>query len=325
MEIGYKLSSEEFGPKELVGYARRGEETGFNFALISDHFHPWTDRQGHSPFVWSVLGGVAEVTSRLAIGTGVTCPTMRLHPAIIAHAAATTAAMLPGRFFLGLGSGENLNEHIVGRRWPSVDVRHEMLEEAVTVIRQLWQGGYQDHRGRHYEVENARLYTLPEPLPPIHIAASGPKSAELAARLGDGLITSEMDPGVVKKFIEAGGEGKPRYAELTVCWGQDEAEARRTALALWPIAAFAGPLTTELPLPAHFQAAARMVTEDEIAQTVLCGPDPGRHVAALQQHAEAGYTHVCVHQVGPDQEGFFRFYEREVLPRVTAGPARRAA
>jgi len=325
MEIGYKLSSEEFGPRDLVAQARRAEAAGFSFALISDHFHPWTDRQGQSPFVWSVLGGIAQVTERLVVGTGVTCPTVRIHPAIVAQAAATAAAAMPGRFFLGLGTGENLNEHVVAARWPSVDVRREMLEEAIEVIRRLWQGGYADHRGRHYTVENARLYTLPEAPPPIMIAAAGTKAAALAGRLGDGLVCSSPDPEVVAEFRRAGGGDRPRYVELTVCWAASEAAARRTAYEIWPIAGMGGPMTAELPLPAHFEAAARMLREEDVAGAVVCGPDAGRHVDAVREHAEAGYDHVCVHQIGPDQEGFFRFYEREVLPALGDVTRRRAA
>jgi coenzyme F420-dependent glucose-6-phosphate dehydrogenase len=320
--LGYKLSSEEFGPRELVRFARIAEESGFQFALISDHFHPWTDAQGQSPFVWSVIGGVAEATSRLVVGTGVTCPTIRTHPAIIAQAAATSAVMLPGRFFLGVGTGENLNEHIVGARWPAVDVRRAMLAEAIDVIRALWRGGYQDHYGRYYTVERARLYTRPETPPPIVIAASGPKSAELAGRLGDGLVATEPDRELIKAFGAAGGGGKPRYGEISVCWARDEASARRTAHRTWPLAGFHGPLVTELASPAHFEGAARMVTEDAIAEAVVCGPDPQRYLARIREYAAAGFDHLCVHQIGPDQEGFLRFYAREILPALSE---RRAA
>ena len=316
MKLGYKLSSEEFGPSELVHNAVRAEEAGFEFALISDHFHPWTDAQGQSPFVWSVIGGIAHATSSLVVGTGVTCPTIRMHPTLVAQAAATCAAMMEGRFFLGVGTGENLNEHIVGARWPAIDVRQAMLEEAVAVIRQLWQGGYQDHHGRHYTVENARLYTLPAEPPEIMVAASGKKSAELAGRIGDGLVCTSPEPELVRAFEGAGGKGKPRYAELTVCWAKDEKAARKTAHRQWPTAAMTGPLTTELPLPAHFEAAAEMVTEDAIAEEVPCGPDPKRHLDAIREYAKAGFDHLCIHQVGPDQEGFMRFYAREILPKL---------
>jgi coenzyme F420-dependent glucose-6-phosphate dehydrogenase len=313
--IGYAISSEEHAPNDIVQHARRAEEVGFTYALISDHFHPWVDRQGHSPFVWSVIGGIAQATRRLRLGTGVTCPTIRIHPAIIAQAVATCAAMMPGRFFLGVGTGENLNEHILGDRWPPHDVRAEMLEEAVDVMRTLWQGGNQTYRGRHYTVENARLYTLPDTPPAVMVAASGPRAAELAGRIGDGLINVSPDSQVRERFEASGGSGKPRYGQLTVCWARDEAEAIRTALEIWPNGGLTGELSQELPTPSHFQQAAQLVTEEMIAEEVTCGPDPERHIAAIQEYVDAGYDHIYVHQVGHDQAGFFDFYAREVLPK----------
>jgi G6PDH family F420-dependent oxidoreductase len=321
-EIGYKLSSEEHRPNDLVRYAEMAEGAGFTFALISDHFHPWIDAQGQSPFVWCVIGGVARATRRLRLGTGVTCPTVRVHPAIVAQAAATAAAMLEGRFFLGVGTGENLNEHVVGAGWPETDVRQERLQEAIEIMRLLWSGGQKSHRGRHYTVENARLYTLPETLPPLLIAAGGPKSAEIAAQLGDGLVGTSPDQAMLARFDEAGGRGKPKVAEVTVCWASDERRARRTAHEWWPTAAMESSLSWELPLPKHFEDVATLVTEDAVAESVVCGPDADRHVQAITTYAEAGYDQICVHQVGPDQEGFMRFYEREVLPRLSR---RRAA
>jgi G6PDH family F420-dependent oxidoreductase len=314
--IGYTLSSEEFGPRELVRFARRAEEAGFDFASISDHFHPWVDKQGNSPFVWATLGGVAEATERIRVGTGVTCPTVRIHPAIIAHAAATATIMFEGRFFLGLGTGENLNEHILGDRWPETNVRQEMLEEAVEVIRLLWQGGLQSHHGRHYTVENARLYTLPAQPPPIVVAAGGPKSTELAARIGEGMFGLVPDGTVIDRFEKAGGKGKPRYGQLHVCWAEDEAEARKTAREYWPNAAVAGALNWELPLPSHFEDATKLVSEEDVAESVVCGPDPERHVTGIREFIDAGYDNVYFHQVGPDQEGFIEFAAKELLPRL---------
>ncbi len=315
MTLGYALSSEEHRPLDLVRYATRAEESGFGFALISDHFHPWIDRQGQSPFVWTVLGAIAEATERLVIGTGVTCPTLRIHPAIVAQAAATTAAMLPGRFFLGVGTGENLNEHVLGQRWPSTQLRREMLEEAVEVMRLLWSGDLSSHRGRHYTVENARIYTLPDEPVDVMVAAGGKEAAALAARIGDGLIGTAPDEATVGAFDEAGGAGKPRYAQVTVCWAERESDARRTALECWPNAALQGPLGQELPLPSHFEAAAGMVTEDSVADAIVCGPDPEPYAKAIDEYLDAGYTHVYLHQVGADQEGFFRFYESQLQPR----------
>lgn len=312
--IGYSLSSEEFGPNDLIRNAQRVEEVGFSFALVSDHFHPWTDRQGQSPFVWSVLGGIAQATRRLRVGTGVTCPTVRLHPAIIAQAAATTAAMMPGRFFLGVGTGENLNEHILGDRWPSSNIRMSMLEEAIEVIRVLWEGGTQSYHGAYYTVEDARIYTLPEPPPPIMVAAKGQQMAELAGHIGDGLISTSPEPKVIQNFESGGGAGKPRYGQVTVCWARTEAEARRTAHEWWPNAALPGTLSTELPLPEHFEMAAKLVKEEDVAHDIICGPSRERHIEAMQQFVRAGYDHVYVHQIGPDQDGFFEFYRSQVLP-----------
>jgi coenzyme F420-dependent glucose-6-phosphate dehydrogenase len=315
VEIGYALSSEEHGPNDLVQYARRAEEVGFTYAFISDHYHPWIDKQGHSPFVWSTLGGIAHATTRLRVGTGVTCPIMRTHPAIVAHAAATAACMMPGRFMLGVGTGEALNEHIAGERWPAYDERAEMLEEAVSIIRGLWQGAMYSHDGLHYTVENARIYDLPNPLPPINVAAAGPQGAELAARIGDGLVNYGPDPNVAKKFEAAGGGGKPKYVQLNVCWAADEAEARRTAHAICPTVGLPGELGQLLPTPAHYEQAIALVTEEKITEAIVCGPDPERHIAQIRKFIDAGYDHIHIDQVGPDQEGFFRFYEKEILPK----------
>jgi G6PDH family F420-dependent oxidoreductase len=324
LQLGYSLSSEEHSAINLVRFAQRAEQAGFSFALISDHYHPWTSKQGQSPFVWSVLGAIAATTEKLHLGTGVTCPTIRIHPAIIAQAAATVAAMMPGRFFLGVGTGENLNEHVIGRKWPPPAVRQEMLEEAVSVIRLLWEGGIKSHRGRYFTVENAQLFTLPEKAPPIYVAAGGRKMAELAARIGDGLITAGDEGPVIKAFNASAGKKKPKYAQLTVCWAKTEREARRTAQKWWPIAAFPWPLLSELAIPSYFEEAAKSLTEDSIAKTLVCGPDPEKHIGKIQEMAKAGADHIYVHQVGNDQEGFFRFYEREVLPEFH-GRHRRAA
>ena len=325
--FGYALSTEEHTAAELVRLAQRAEQLDFDFAVASDHYHPWTDRQGNSPFVWSVLGGIAHATDRLQVGTGVTCPMIRIHPAVIAQAAATTATMMPGRFFLGAGTGENLNEHIVGDHWPPAAVRREMLEEALQVIRMLWQGGQHDHHGRHYVVERARLYTLPDELPPIYIAASGPKAAELAGRSGDGLFSLAPTSELLETFDRAGGSGKPRYGQIEVCVAEDEAEARRTAFEYWPNTALAGELTQELATPAHFEQAVSTVREQDVAEKVICGTDPDRHLEQISKFRDAGYDHIYFHQIGPDQDTFFRFYTEQVLPRARQhlAPARASA
>src|SRR3954454_22022670 len=314
--VGYSLSTEEHGPRDLVRFAALAEQSGFDYAMISDHFHPWIDAQGSSPFVWTVLGGIANATSTLPIGTSVTCPTVRYHPALVAQAAATAAEMLEGRFTLGVGTGEYLNEHIYGGSWPSHRIRCDMLEEAVTIIRRLWEGGWVEHHGTHFTLVNARLYTLPEQPPPVMVAAGGPRAAQLAGRLGDALVNYSPDSDVVSGFEAAGGSGKPRYVQLNVCWAEDEAEARRTAHRICPNVALPGELGNQLPHPKHYEQAVSVVTEDAVAEVITCGPDPDRHVEAILRCREAGYDHVHVYQVGPDQEGFFRFYEEKVLPAV---------
>ncbi len=313
--VGYALSSEEHSAIDLVRHARRAEEAGFSFAVISDHYHPWIDRQGQSPFVWGVLGAIAQATETLRVGTGVTCPTVRIHPAIIAQASATAASLMPGRFFLGLGTSERLNEHILGAPWPAWEVRAEMLAEAVGVIRQLWEGDMTSHRGRHFTVDTARIYSLPEQLPPIYLAAGGSKAAREAAQLGDGIIGTGPDRSIIDAFGNAGGEG-PRIGQVTVCWAATEAEARRTAREWWPTVAIHGEASQELPSPAHFEQLTKSVTEQQVADVVPCGPDAARHLAKIAEYVDAGYDHVYIHQIGPDQAGFIKFAEGELLPAL---------
>jgi G6PDH family F420-dependent oxidoreductase len=317
VELGISLSSEEHGPRSLVEQAARAEEAGFEFALISDHFHPWTDQQGQSPFVWATLGAIARATEKLRLGTGVTCPLIRIHPAIIAQAAATTQELFEGRFFLGLGTGENLNEHILGDRWPRPGVRAEMLEEAVALIRHLWEGGVKSWDGDHYEVDRARIYTLPEPLPPIVIAAAGQDSAELAGRIADGLISTAPKAELVDAFFRAdGGSSKPRYGQATVCWAPSEEDATDMLMRWWPILGIGGDLNAELPTARDFESAASTVRPEDVLGMAAVGPDPERHVEHLRKFAEAGFDHVYVHQVGPDQAGFLRFYRDHVRPAL---------
>lgn len=316
MQYGYALSSEEHSPTNLVRFAQRAEEVGFDFALISDHYHPWVDRQGHSAFVWCAIGGIAQATSQLRLGTGVTCPIMRIHPAIIAQAAATAASMMPGRFFLGLGAGENLNEHIFGQHWPEGAIRLEMLDEAIQVIRLLWEGGEQSYRGRYYTVEQARIYTLPDEPPPIMMAAGGEKSAALAGRSCDGLIGVSPEAELIQQFAAAGGRRKPRYGQVTVCFAGSEADARKIAHEWWPTSALKGNLSWEIKTPSLFEKAVETVREDDVADSIVCGPDAERHLEKIRKFEEAGYDHVYIHQVGPDQEGFFRFYKEQILPEL---------
>ncbi len=315
-KIGYFLSSEEHGAKALVDQAVSAERAGFEALWISDHYHPWNDEQGQSAFVWSVLGAIAQATERIPVYTAVTCPTVRIHPAVVAQAAATAAVLLDGRFGLGVGTGEALNEHIFGDAWPETDVRLEMLEEAIELMRRLWEGASTSHRGKHYTVENARIYTLPEAPPPILVSGFGPKSIELAGRIGDGYMSTMPDAEMVQQFRAAGGGDKPTHAGLKVCWGEEEASALKTAYRLWPNSGLPGELSQVLPTPRHFEQASSLVTEEMIGESVVCGPDLERHVEAVQQYVDAGYDEVYVGQIGPDQDGFFAFYEREVLPRL---------
>jgi G6PDH family F420-dependent oxidoreductase len=315
MELGYAFSSEEHSPAALVGQARAAEEAGFGFGLISDHIHPWVDAQGHSAFVWSVIGAVAQATDRFRIGTGVTCPTIRIHPAIIAHAAATCACLMPGRFFLGVGTGENLNEHVTGAKWPAPDERLEMLEEAVEVMRLLWQGDYQTHRGKHYTVENLRIFDLPDEPVDIAVAAMQPNAGELAGRVGDALINVAPKEEILERFEQGGGKGKPRYGQVTVCYAESKEQAKKTAFEVWPNALIEGSASQELPLPKDFEQLVEGRSADELEGKLVLGNDPAEYLEELKTYDSAGYSHVYIHQIGPDQDGFLKFAKSELLPR----------
>jgi G6PDH family F420-dependent oxidoreductase len=318
MKIGYFLSSEETAPRELLRQASLAEEAGFDGLWISDHFHPWNDEQGHSGFVWSTIGAIAQATESMKLTTAVTCPTMRIHPAIVAQAAATSAVLLEGRFALGLGSGEALNEHIFGDRWPEADERLEMLEEAVEVIRTLWQGGSRSHRGRHYRVENARIYDLPEQLPPILISGFGSKSTELAARIGDGFCTVSPEKQAVATVRENGGPDRLIAGGMKVCWDDDEQRARKTAHRLWPNDGLPGELAQILPTPAHFEQASELVSGQQIAEAIPCGPDLDAHLEKIREYEDAGFDELYVQQVGDGHERMFELYSQEILPRYNA-------
>jgi G6PDH family F420-dependent oxidoreductase len=310
--FGYFLSCEEYNPAQLVEQARLAEEAGFDALWISDHFHPWTDAQGESPFVWSMIGAIAQVCD-LPVTTAVTCPTVRTHPAIIAQAAATSAVLLgEGRFTLGVGTGEALNEHVLGDAWPHTELRLEMLEEAVEVMRLLWQGGQRSHRGRHYTVENARVYDLPEEPPPVLISGFGPKAISLAARIGDGFCTTSPEKDAIDQYRSEGGKG-PVHAGTKVCYMADEDEARRTAHRLWPNEALPGELAQVLPTPSHFEQACELVTPDLLSPPM--GPDLDAHAATLREYADAGVDELFVQQIGPEQDAFFDTWAKEILPQ----------
>lgn len=314
MQLGVKLASESRGARALVDEARTAQDHGFTFGLVSDHYFPWTREQGESPFVWAVLGALAEATD-LDYITGVTCPTVRIHPAVIAQAATTTAALMPGRFRFGVGSGERLNEHVLGDRWPPTPIRQDMLEEAIDIIRALFTGEEVTHHGRHYTVENARLWSLPDELPEILVAVGGDRAFELADRIGDGMVTHQADPDQVAAFQDGDGS-RSVVGEISVCWAADEATAVEQALRMWPNAALPGEMGQELAHPAHYEQAAQLVDEDAIAEAVVCGPDPDRHVEAIRPFLDAGFTHLSIHQVMPGAAGFWEFYRDEVIPRL---------
>jgi G6PDH family F420-dependent oxidoreductase len=309
---GYFLSSEELSPGAMVDSARYAESVGIDSLFISDHFHPWLESQGESPFVWSVLGAIAASTKQWLM-TGVTCPTIRIHPAILAQASATTQLIAEGRFRFGVGSGENLNEHILGDRWPPVETRLEMLEEAIEVVRRLWQGGYVTHQGQFYTVENARLFSVPDKLPPILVSGFGPESTRLAARIGDGYVNTSPEPDLVNEYRDHAGKG-PAIAAVKACWAPDAGSARKLAHDRWKSSGLPGQLNQELAMPSHFEAGAKLVSEDAVAETIPCGPDPSRHVEVIEKYVRAGYDEIFIAQVGDDQRGFLDFLTTEVLP-----------
>jgi G6PDH family F420-dependent oxidoreductase len=315
MRIGYFLSCEEYGPAELVDQARLAEDAGFESLWISDHYHPWNDEQGQSPLVWSVIGAVSQVCS-LPVTTAVTCPTIRVHPAVVAQAAATSAVMLGGRFVVGVGSGEALNEHVFGTAWPTVDVRLEMLEEAVEVMRRLWEGGFVSHRGRHYTVDSARIYTLPDEPPPVYVSAFGPKSLRLAAKIGDGYITTAPDADLVKLFRDLAGEDKPVHGGVKVAYASTRDEGVEHAHRLWSTSSLPGELAQVLPSPKHFEQAAALVTRDMTADKVTAGADPHDHVETFRPYAEAGFDAVHVANMGPHYRDMIALYKGEVLPEL---------
>jgi G6PDH family F420-dependent oxidoreductase len=315
LELGYWLSSEEHAPPALVEHATAAEAAGFRTAMISDHFAPWLAQQGNSGFVWSVLGAIAARTHDLRVGTGVTAAVHRVHPVVIAHAAATVETLMPGRFFLGLGTGERLNEDVMGQRWPRPGERRAMLEEAMSIIRDLFDGATVTRTGQHFRVERAQLSTRPDLSPPIVLAASGRRTARLAGENADGFLSVAPDPTVVDAFEATGGRGKPRLLQLHVCWGADDETARRTVRTWWPNGGIPGGVLSELPRPAEFDQLARVLADDVVQDAVVTGPDPERYVAAITRSVAAGFTTVYLHQVGPDQRGFFEFFTRELSPR----------
>lgn len=316
-KIGYTLLGEQAHPRQLVLDGLRAERAGFDFVAISDHFLPWLESQGHSPYTWSVLGALTEVTEHIPLMTFVTCPTIRYHPVVVAQKAATVSLLSDGRFSLGLGAGENLNEHVVGHPWPPVDTRHEMLYEAIEIIRALWRGDYVTYHGKHFTAEDAKLYDTPDSPPPIGIAASGPQSGRLAGKRADALIAVSPDSQLVRLFEQSGGDGRPRYGQLPICYDTDETKARARARELWRFAAAGWKVMAELPGPVNFDAYSQHVSEDDIAKLVSCGPSVSRHVRAVADFVDAGFDHVALVGVGGEQQTDFMAYcQHELLPAL---------
>ncbi|WP_019630177.1 TIGR03557 family F420-dependent LLM class oxidoreductase [Actinomadura atramentaria] len=316
MQIGFKLFAEGFEPREIVRQAVEAERAGFDFVEVSDHYHPWLPEHGHSGFAWSMLAAAAARTERITLATGVTCPSVRYHPAIIAQAAATTAILSEGRFVLGVGSGERLNEHVVGMPWPSAKVRQEMLSEALQIIRRLWSGGYQSFEGKYLDLEDARVFDLPDEPPPIVVAAGGPRAARLAAELGDGLFNTVADPSVVAAYRDEGGAG-PRFTEIPLSYAPDEESAVAAAHRRMRFGVTGWKVMAELPNPVNFDAATATVTESDIREAFGCGPDPARHLEVAQGFVDAGFDHLALMNAGEDADAFFDFFAREL-----AGPLR---
>lgn len=320
LRLGYKLMSEEHGPNELVRNAARAEEAGFDFAAISDHFFPWVEEQGHSPLAWSVLGAVANATRGIGLMTAVTCPIMRYHPAIIAQGAATVALLSDGRFTLGLGAGERLNEHVTGQGWPGHVERHERLVEAIEIIQGLLSGELTNYRGRHLSLDHARLFDRPSKKPPVIVAAGGPHAAAIAGQKADGMIATEARADLIEAYRTSGGKG-PRYCEVGICYARREEDAKKIAHKYFRWSATGWPVMAELPDPEGFAAASKNVTPDDIAKLVSCGPSAEKHLQAIDNFVRAGFDHIILTQVGPEQDAFMDFAERELMPALRAKKA----
>jgi G6PDH family F420-dependent oxidoreductase len=316
VEFGYSLLAEQEGPQQLVSDAKLAEDAGFDFVTLSDHYYPWIDEQGHSPYAWGVLGAISQATSRVQLASLVTCPIRRYHPAVVAQKAATISLLSGGRFTLGIGAGENLNEHVVGD-WPPAPQRHEMLVEALEIIRPLLHGETVRFSGVHFEVPQARLYDPPADGLPIAVAVSGRATADIAGEYGDAMVATQPMPQLPQYFDEAGGQGKPRYGQLSICYGPDEKQCEKLAYEQFRWSGFGWRVKSELPDPAAFATASERVRPEDVASSITCGPDTDKHVAAIRAYIDAGFTHVCVAQIGREmQEPFLDWARRELLPAL---------
>ena len=315
--FGYTLMTEQSGPKALVEYATKAEQVGFDFEVSSDHYSPWLVSQGHAPYAWTVLGAVAQATSRVELMTYVTSPIMRYHPAVVAQKAATVQMLSGGRFTLGLGAGENLNEHVVGRGWPPANVRHEMFAEAVEIIKALFAGGYVNYSGRHYRVDSAKLWDLGDPPPRIGIAVSGEQSSQIAGQYADAMIAVEPEAKLGEQFDQFGGKGKPRIGQLPISFDTDRDAAIERAHEQFRWFAGGWKVNAELPGTAGFAAASQFVRKQDVAEQIPCGDDAGAVKDAVKEFVDAGFTHVALVQIGGEhQPDFLRWSEKELLPAL---------
>jgi G6PDH family F420-dependent oxidoreductase len=317
VQFGYTLMTEQSDPRWLVGDAVAAEQAGWDFEVMSDHYFPWLASQGHAPNAWATLGAVAHATDRVDLMTYVTCPTRRYHPAVVAQQAATVGLLADGRFTLGLGAGENLNEHIVGAGWPPANVRHEMFAEAVEIIKALFGGEYVNYVGRHFRVDSAKLWDVGEPPPRIGIAVSGAQSCELAGRYADAMISVEPEASLGEQFDAAGGAGKPRIGQLPVSYDTDKDAAIERAHDQFRWFGGGWKVNAELPGTAAFAAASQFVTKDDVAESIPCGDDPQAVVEGVKQFVDAGFTHVALVQIGGEhQKQFLTWSEKELLPAL---------
>jgi G6PDH family F420-dependent oxidoreductase len=313
--IGYTLMCEQTDPRQLVRDAVRGEQAGFDFEVMSDHYFPWLDSQAHAPNAWATLGAVANATERVELMTYVTCPIMRYHPAVVAQQAATVGLLSEGRFLLGLGAGENLNEHVVGRGWPPANVRHEMFDEAVRIIRELFGGGYVNFTGQHFRVDSAKLWDVGDPPPRIGIAVSGPQSVRLAGEYADALIAVEPDSSLISAYDAAGGAGKPRIGQVPICWdpSEDAAVARAHDQFRW--FGLTWKVNADLPGTAGFEAASSFVRPEDVAESIPCGDDVDAVLEGAKAFADAGFTHLALVQIGGDHQApFLEWSEKSLMP-----------
>lgn len=315
--FGYTMMCEQSPPDRLVGDVARAEQAGFDFALISDHYQPWLARQGHSGYAWSILGAAAQATEQIPLMTYVTCPIRRYHPAVVAQKAATMQILSGNRFRLGLGAGENLNEHVVGP-WPPVGERHEMLSEAIDVIRALLENeGPISHRGRHYQVETARLWDRPEEPVPIGVAVSGPESCRIAGQKADTMVAVAPERELGEMFDAAGGAGKPRVGQVALAYDVDREAAVRRAHEQFRWFGLGWKVNADLPNPDGFEAATQFVSPEQVSDALACGPDVQEHVEKIRPFLDAGFTDVGLVQIGAEQQdAFIAWAERELLPAL---------